>query len=158
MDPAPEHRAKIYYRIQCGTLVYGGVSSAVLSLIPSLVKAAVAWKSVAPEMVLWGHLYFVLPLIDIMLTYPTICFALQVSSAACNAIDSSDPSGPGPRSRRTPPRCVSMPPQAVPDRRSSLIPTSRYTPSGALYPWLASCTLRCAANTTLGCWFHPLAI
>ena len=78
MDPAPEHASKIYYRIQCGTLAYGGVSSTALSLIPLVVKAAEAWKSVALEMVLWGYLYFTLPVIDIMLTYPNACFARQV--------------------------------------------------------------------------------
>ena len=77
-DPAPEHENAFFYRVQCGSLVYGGVSSAVLSLVPSLMKGVTAWKSVAPEMVLWGHLFYVLPILDVMLTYPTVCIGLQV--------------------------------------------------------------------------------
>ena len=78
-DPKPEHSAKFYYRLQCGTLVYGGISSAVLSIVPSLIKATTAWKSVAPEMTLWGHLFFVLPILDLMVTYPSFTMALQVA-------------------------------------------------------------------------------
>ena len=140
-DPNPEHQSKFYYRIQCGTLVYGGISSAVLSLVPSLVKSVEAWKSVAPEMSLWGHLFFALPILDVMLTYPTVCVGLQASALLlCRQ-------GHTHSARNGCAQCAcrlraDYVPMVLGERRSSPTPTSPPTRCGARSRWWGSSSSR----------------
>ena len=61
---------------QCWTVLVGW-AGVVRSRMPHI-NSRKGQMRFCERMVLWGYLYFTLPVIDIMLTYPNACFARQV--------------------------------------------------------------------------------